>query len=161
MYLGPDTVLTALPTDDDMVIITLESGKVLKWKKVMYEFCSTKEPSNPTALQDSRILKTTQLIIRVMLDVDIKLSELPTLYIQVENFINEKLDAGTANLWIPHMYNKADVENPSGLQTLQERTLNDLNNLLVKDGKNKDNNTGKSDTPASKGDSSDSGSKKN
>jgi len=157
MYLGPDKIMTAVDENNGMVTITLENGTVLKWKKIMFEFCQTKEPSNVTELADSRALKVVQLLVKTLMEVDVKLSELPTVMVRMENFINEKLDAATGRLWRPYMKNDPQDEGASGLQVLQERTISDLDGLLISKNKSdngQDNNkdTGQSDNPSSEGD---------
>ena len=100
---------------DGRVEVTFEDDSRANFTKKMFDASFTLEPINASKLQERRILAVQAEFMQLLLDWEVKLSDLPPLLQWSANYIDQKHEFASEKLW-GNKYN--------------ERTFGDLERIL-------------------------------
>lgn len=150
MYIGPYEIIQAIGFKDGWRKIELKGRKYpMIVPDIMYDKMISTEPMDLTALRERRVMPVVQELVKLLLKWDLKIEEIETLYTFTTNFIEQKKDFASAQLWLQHLTNRPE-DDYMPLEVFQERTINDIDGLLESNKKEKGdgNLRKKGDTPA-------------
>jgi hypothetical protein len=114
---------------DNYIAVEMEDGSRLVLPNRMYHAMITTSPINETDLRDRRVMVAVEEVVRVLLDLEIKFSEIESAFQYTSNFLNDKLERASAEMWRGVMHNQFP-EQTLASTVLSERTLRDLDNYL-------------------------------
>jgi hypothetical protein len=116
-YYGPNEVERMVPLGEKYTELVFKDGKKAVISQQMEQEALTDEPIDLTALRDKRIKPVAKAVLGVMLDWNLKVSEIEFLFTLVATSFNENMKAATDKVW--------------GVSEL-ERSVLDVDNVLRK-----------------------------
>ncbi len=105
MYIGPNKVKDnvvldeKLPTGEDLIDITYESGKKELLTRRTFEAVVKNEPSDLTTLRGARIIPLVQEMLTSMLNWGVKVDEVEFAMSLLTNSINQNLKESDTRVW--------------------------------------------------------------
>lgn len=128
MYIGEKKIKQAINLDGKTKVV-FEDDSEVTFPRKMYDASFTQEPVDATELQKRRVLAVQAEFMQLLLDWNMKLSDIPPLLNWSSNYIEHKHELADEKLW----GNK-----------YQDRTIEDLESVLRREG-----GTGGNSNPAS------------
>jgi len=128
-YIGPYEVKDVKAEGDWVVVTFSNDDKIMRLKKKMFDNLVTEKPEELTELRDRRIFGPMKAVMEVLLDWDIRSSDIDPLFQRINNFINDKLEYAATKHWQKMMANRLP-EKWIPQDVFNERTIGDLDNIL-------------------------------
>lgn len=134
-YIGADKIINIAKAErktffgNDIYQITFDNSEVVEYNGKFLPSIVTEEKSNPTDLQNNFVNQLTQNIFEYLLDSEIKLVDINSLFSKIDMSISHNIDKVNDYLWGKDLYKRTvrDIQNFLDGQRAEEGKAIDIN----------------------------------